>query len=257
MERILYVAFDNLNEKFGVLAKANPKTDLILFVESQRMLASKKWHYQRLFYLISSARHFANSLSEKGFKIEYRKAATTKAGIVEVIEASGIKKVLAAEPSSHLLSEALKGLVEFVPNDFFLTSRAEFANWAKSQKKLLMENFYRFQRRRLNILMEGDEPFGGSWNFDGENRNPLPKNYKFTKYLSHELDEIDREVIKELDTSNLKLWGEKPDGTWGTKCESALAQLKHFISNNLGTFGPYEDAMSTDSWAVHHSLLST
>ena len=164
MERILYVAFDNLNEKYGVLASANSKTDLILFVESQRMLASKKWHYQRLFYLISSARHLANSLSEKGFTVEYRKAATTKAGIEEVIEASGIIKVLAAEPSSHLLSEELKGLVEFVPNDFFLTSRAEFANWAKSQKKLLMENFYRFQRRRLNVLMEGDEPVGGSWN---------------------------------------------------------------------------------------------
>ena len=257
MERVLYVAFDNLNENFGVLANANPKTDLIIFVESQRMLASKKWHYQRLFYLISSARHFAKSLNKKGFKVEYLKSATTKAGIEEVIKKNGIKKVIAAEPSSHVLMRELSELVEFIPNDFFLTSRAEFANWAKSQKKLLMENFYRFQRRRLNILMEGDEPVGGSWNFDGENRNPLPKNYKFTKYLSHELDEIDREVIKELDNSKLDLWGEKPDGTWGTTREAALAQLKHFISNNLGTFGPYEDAMSTESWAVHHSLLST
>ena len=85
MERILYVAFDNLNEKYGVLASANSKTDLILFVESQRMLASKKWHYQRLFYLISSARHFAKSLNKKGFKVEYLKSATTKAGIEEEI----------------------------------------------------------------------------------------------------------------------------------------------------------------------------
>ena len=124
MERVLYVAFDNLNENFGVLANANPKTDLIIFVESQRMLASKKWHYQRLFYLISSARHFAKSLNKKGFKVEYLKSATTKAGIEEVIKKNGIKKVIAAEPSSHVLMRELSELVEFIPNDFFLTSRA-------------------------------------------------------------------------------------------------------------------------------------
>jgi len=256
MERVLYVAFDNLNENFGVLANANPKTDLIIFVESQRMLASKKWHYQRLFYLISSARHFAKSLNKKGFKVEYKKAATTKAGIEEVIKKNGIKKVIAAEPSSHVLSEALKGLVEFVPNDFFLTSRAEFANWAKSQKKLLMENFYRAQRKRLGILMEGEKPVGGAWNFDKENRLPPPKNYKYPPYLMHEMDNLDKEILEELKNSDLKLWGNPPEKTWGTTKSAALKQLNFFLDKHFTEFGPYEDAMTTENWSLHHSLLS-
>ena len=257
MERILYIAFDNLHENFGVLAKADSKKDLILFVESSRMMASKRWHFQRLFYLISSARHFANELEQKGFQVKYVKARTTKLGIEETIKATGIKKVIAVQPSSHILSEDLSEIVEYVPNDFFLTSREVFSSWAKSQKKLLMENFYRFQRRRLDILMEGEEPVGGKWNFDDENRKPLPKGYKFTQYLKHDYDTLDNEVIKELSTSNLDLWGEKPDGTWGTTRAAALKQLKHFVTVNLNEFGPHEDAMSTESWAVHHSLLST
>lgn len=257
MKRILYVAFDNLNKNFGVLAKADSKNDLILFVESQRMLASKQWHYQRLFYLISSARHFAQELREDGFQVEYSKSSTTKAGIEDAIKKYGTNKVLAVEPSSYLLTEDLNEIVEFIPNDFFLIGRNEFARWAKSQKKLLMENFYRFQRRRLNVLMEGDEPIGGRWNYDDENRKPLPKGYKFSKYLKHAYDAIDSEVMRELDSSNLELWGAKPDGTWGTTRDAAMAQLKHFIAFNLKEFGPHEDAMTTENWAVNHSLLST
>ena len=60
--------------------------------------------------------------------------------------------------------------VEFVPNDFFLTPRELFADWAGSQKSYVMENFYRAQRTRLGILMDGGKPEGGRWNFDAENR---------------------------------------------------------------------------------------
>jgi deoxyribodipyrimidine photolyase-related protein len=111
-----------------------------------------------------------------------------------------------------------------------------------------MENFYRAQRVRLNVLVEGGKPTGGAWNFDKENRLPPPKNYEWPKYLEHSRDAIDEEVAKELNYS--------PGSTWATTREGALAQLKNFITNHFATFGPYEDAMANDNWAVHHSLLS-
>jgi deoxyribodipyrimidine photolyase-related protein len=104
--------------------------------------------------------------------------------------------------------------------------------------------------------MEGEEPLGGKWNFDQENRKPLPKNHKFNSYLQQELDELDKEIITELEGSEFELWGAKPDGSWGTTREAALKQLKHFVSKNLDEFGPHEDAMTTENWAVNHSLLS-
>jgi len=111
-----------------------------------------------------------------------------------------------------------------------------------------MENFYRLQRSRLNILIEKGKPTGGAWNFDKENRLPPPKKYEGPPYLEHERDQIDLKVAKEL--------GHTPTTTWATTRTGALAQLKNFIDNHFAEFGPLEDAMTTDNWALHHSLLS-
>ena len=257
MTRLLYLPFDQLNKSYGILRNANPKTDQIVMVESQRMLESQKWHFQRLYFLISAARHFATSLEKDGFKVHYIKAENTKTGILEIAKKIGTEDIFAAEPSSYRLAAELKDSVKFIENDLFLTPRKQFNEWAKPYKKLLMENFYRAQRKRLNILMAGDEPIGGRWNYDDENRESLPdENYKFPAYLIHEQDEIDKKVISELSKSNLELWGDMPDGTWGTTREAALLKLKHFLNKNFANFGPYEDAMTSKNWALHHSLLS-
>ena len=247
--RIVYVPFDHLNRGYGALKNADPKTDVIAMVESARMTTGRAWHPMRLFFLISSARHFAESLRSEGFTVHYEKAPTTIDGLKKIQGLFPGAPIVCAEPSSFKQYAALKDFgVSFIANDFFLTSRADFALWAGAQKSFLMENFYRAQRVRLNVLVEGGKPTGGAWNFDKENRLPPPKNYEWPKYLEHSRDAIDEEVAKELNYS--------PGTTWATTREGALAQLKNFITNHFANFGPYEDAMASDNWAVHHSLLS-
>ncbi len=247
--RIVYVPFDHLNRGYGALKNADPKSDVIAMVESARMTTGRAWHPMRLFFLISSARHFAESLRSEGFTVHYEKEPTTIDGLKKIQGLAHGAPIVCAEPSSFKQYAALKDFgVSFVANDFFLTSRADFALWAGAQKSFLMENFYRAQRVRLNVLVEGGKPTGGAWNFDKENRLPPPKNYEWPKYLEHSRDAIDEEVAKELNYS--------PGKTWATTREGALAQLKNFIKNHFATFGPYEDAMANDNWAVHHSLLS-
>lgn len=249
MKRIIYVPFDHLHRKFGALKDADPKDDLIVLVESARMTTGRNWHKERLFFLISSARHFAQSLEEEGFTVEYLKAATTVAGLKIVQKKYPKLPITCAEPSSFRQFEALKAHgVIFVANDFFLTPRPLFHSWAKDQKSYLMESFYRKQRTRLNILMDGSEPVGGSWNFDKENRLPPPKKYEGPKYLEHQRDKIDNQVALEI--------SHQPTTTWATTREGALCQLKNFIKNHFAEFGPLEDAMTTENWALHHSLLS-
>jgi deoxyribodipyrimidine photolyase-related protein len=247
--RIIYIPFDHVHRGYGALKTADPKTDVIAMVESARMTTGRAWHPMRLFFLISSARHFTESLRSEGFTVHYEKAPTTIDGLKKIQGLLPGAPIVCAEPSSFKQYAALKDFgVSFVANDFFLTSRADFALWAGAQKSFLMENFYRAQRVRLNVLVEGDKPTGGAWNFDKENRLPPPKNYEWPEYLEHSRDAIDDEVAKELNYS--------PGTTWATTREGALAQLKNFIKNHFATFGPYEDAMANDNWAVHHSLLS-
>ena len=249
MKRIIYIPFDHLHRNYGALKDANSKEDLIAFVESARMTTGRTWHKERLFFLISSARHFAASLEEEGFSVEYIKAPTTIEGLEVVAKKHKQLPITCAEPSSFRQYKALKDHdVSFIDNDFFLTPRPLFNQWASEQKSYLMENFYRKQRTRLNILMEGKDPVGGAWNFDKENRLPPPKNYEGPKYLEHKRDEIDKQVAKELNHT--------PTTSWATTRKGALAQLKNFIDNHFADFGPLEDAMTTDNWALHHSLLS-
>ncbi len=249
MKRIIYVPFDHLHRNFGAFKTAKPESDIIVFVESARMTTGRNWHKERLFFLISSARHFAQSLESEGFAVEYVKAATTIDGLKSIQSKHKNLPISCAEPSSFRQFEALREFgVEFIENDFFLTPRPLFKAWADSQKSYLMESFYRKQRVRLNILMDGKEPAGGAWNFDKENRLPPPKKYEGPKYLEHKRDEIDAQVASEI--------GHEMTTTWATSRQGALAQLKYFIDNHFGEFGPLEDAMTTDNWALHHSLLS-
>ena len=249
MKRIIYIPFDHLHRKFGALKGADPQEDIIALIESARMTTGRNWHKERLFFLISSARHFAQSLQEEGFTVEYVKAATTIDGLKSVEKKYPNLPIVCAEPSSFRQFEALKNYgVSFIENDFFLTPRTLFLSWANEQKSFIMEGFYRKQRVRLGILMDGKEPTGGAWNFDKENRLPPPKQYEGPAYLEHKRDEIDNEVAAEL--------GHTPTTTWATTRKGALAQMKNFFDNHFGEFGPLEDAMTTQNWALHHSLLS-
>ena len=249
MKRIIYIPFDHLHPKYGALKAADPKSDLIILIESARMVAGGNWNKVRLYFLISSAKHFKIELEQLGFKVKYLKADTTIDGLKQVLKEYPKLPIISAHPSSHLQSKQLADFgVSFVENDFFLTSRNLFTTWADNQKSFLMESFYRAQRNRLGVLVENGKPVGGKWNFDKENRLPPPKNYKYPPYLKHKPDEIDQMVADEL--------GITPCDAWGTSRKAAKAQLKNFIDNHFANFGPYEDAMTNENWALHHSLLS-
>ena len=249
MKRILYIPFDHLHRDYGVLRDADPASDVVVLVESERMVRGDRWHPERIFFMVSAARHFASELRAAGITVAYLQAPTTIDGLKAARVEYGDLPIVCAEPSSFKQYADLKKFgVEFVENDFFLTPRKLFMEWAGAQKTFLMENFYRKQRVRLGVLMEGDQPVGGSWNFDKENRLPPPKKYEGPAYLEHERDEIDREVAAEF--------GYEPSKTWATTRAGALAQLENFLSSHFNEFGPLEDAMTTDNWALHHSLLS-
>jgi deoxyribodipyrimidine photolyase-related protein len=188
-------------------------------------------------------------LRSEGFTVEYYSSPTTVDGLDRARADYGDLPIFSVEPSSFKQSAQLAAYgVTFVDNDFFLTPRPLFQEWATSQKSFLMENFYRGQRLRLNVLVEGNSPVGGAWNFDKENRLPPPKNYDWPPYLEFAPDEIDQAVAQQL--------GIDAPCTWATTRLGALKALQNFIENHFAEFGPYEDAMPSDNWALHHSLLS-
>jgi deoxyribodipyrimidine photolyase-related protein len=255
------VTFDQLSLTHGALAAADPRVDHVVFVENMSMLESRNWHAQRLFFLLSTTAHFLEELRGRGFTVTYIRAATFTEGLKEFRESHPGISIRSTSPTSHAMHTLMTELeIELTPNDLFLTSPEEFSEWAKGYKSLTMEYFYRWQRKRLNVLMDGDSPIGGQWNFDADNRLPPPRPkrgqppHQWPTPPHFEWDSIDSRIAQRM--SEFDTWGAAPDGTWATTREGALHSLDHFLTYSLADFGPYEDAMPADTWTVNHSLLS-
>ena len=251
----VWVLGDQLNRNIGALSEASPDTHRVLLVESTAKLTGKRWHRQRAHLVIASMRRFADELRDAGFDVDHRRAASLRAGhrghVTELVPS----EVVATEPASWDGLELLRSLdVRLVRSNQFLCHPDHFAEWAKGRKRLTMEDFYRWQRRRLGYLMDGDEPVTGRWNYDDENRQRPPKTGDpWPAPPRSRLDDLDRAVLDELPDS---CWGAEPDGTWATTRRGALERLGHFIDDVLPMFGPHEDAMVERSWHLAHSVLS-
>ena len=253
--KTIWVFGDQLNPLIGPLATAEKSTTTILLIESQEHRNRRAWHRQRVHLIIASMRRFAAELREQGFVVDFRQAATYRDGLAQHIAAFLPSSVTAMAPSSHSGRSFVASLgVQLVDDERFLTSPEEFAALFTSKKRYTMETFYRWQRRRLNYLMDGDQPATGRWNYDEDNRQPLPRQgVVFPEPIVDTLDDLDREVIADLPASAV---GSAPVGLWPTSRAGALDRLRHVVENVLPAFGPYEDAMTTKSWHLAHTMLS-
>jgi deoxyribodipyrimidine photolyase-related protein len=226
----------------------------VLLVESTAKLHSRPWHRQRAHLILTSLRRFAAELRDEGFEVDHRVAPTFTEGVAAHRREHGPDRIVATEPNSWAAMQLLARLgVDTVRSQQFLCHRDDFADWVGDRSRK-MEDFYRWQRRRLGYLMDGDEPTGGRWNFDHDNREPPPTDGRdWPEVLRSELDDLDREVLAGLPDT---CWGDEPDGTWATSRSEALRRLDHAVRVVLPHFGPHEDAMLSGSWSMAHTLLS-
>ena len=261
--KTIWVLGDQLNRSIGALADAEPDTHRVLLVESMAKLRSKRWHRQRAHLVVTAMRRFAEELESAGFEVDLRRCDSFRAGFRAHVDEFEPDEVLATEPASWDGLEMLRDLdVTIVRSNQFLCHYEDFADWASGRSSFKMEDFYRWQRQRLGYLMEpggnDDEPVGGRWNFDDENREPPPSGDSdpWADPQTSRLDDLDRQVLADLDEAGVETWGADPDGTWATSRRAALSRLRHFCDEVLPDFGPHEDAMVQRSWHLAHSVLS-
>jgi deoxyribodipyrimidine photolyase-related protein len=251
----IWVLGDQLDRSLPVWDGATPAATRVLVVESQAKLDQQPWHRQRAHLVLTAMRRFADQLRTEGYQVDYRRAPTLAAGHAAHVAEHRPDRVRASEANSYDGQALLAGLgVDTTMSDHFLCHRDDFAAWAGGRRQLRMEDFSRFQRRRLGYLMDGDEPAGGRWNFDADNREPPPTDGRaWPEPVVDALDGLDAEVLAGLPAA---CWGADPDGTWATSRDAALARLDHAVTNVLPLFGPHEDAMLSGNWHLAHTLLS-
>ncbi len=250
----VWVLGDQLNRRIGALAEAHPSTHRILLVESRQHLERRPTHRQRLHLVVTAMRRFAGELREEGFEVDFRQSPDMAGGLA-AHRGEHDGAVVVTEPNSRSGRRFMdRHGVRQVASDQFLCHPSDFARWADGRKALRMEDFYRWQRTRLGYLMDGDEPVGGRWNYDSENREPPPGDGgDWPTPPTTPLDDIDQEVVESLPAT---AFGADPTGTWATDRAGALERMRHFVDRVLPLFGPHEDAMLSGNWHLAHSLLS-
>jgi deoxyribodipyrimidine photolyase-related protein len=233
--------------------------DRVLLVESEAKLRSGRFHRQKLHLMLSAMRHFGAGLEDRGVAVDHRRAPTLRAGLEDHVRQFAPDEVVVLEPASAAGRDALGALprVRLLEGSLFLTDAEEFAGWAAGRERLVMEDFYRRQRRRLGVLMDGDEPAGGRWNFDGDNRRPAPRDARPPAVYRPREDEIDAAVRRDLDELSLQTFGDDAPRRWPATREQALRALRRFVDERLPDFGRWQDAMLHGERSLWHSLLSS
>jgi deoxyribodipyrimidine photolyase-related protein len=227
----------------------------VLLVESKAVFRRKAFHRQKAHLVLSALRHRADELGGRVLFVQadtYREALRTVGEQLEV-----------AHPTSRRARDFVRSQpkVKMLPPRGFVTEPGEFAHWAKGRKKLVMEDFYRYARRLHGILMDGEQPVGGRWNFDEENRLPPPKSGSLDVPAppmpqEDEIDEAVRADLHRWEAEGIEFVGEDGPRIFPVTHAEATARLDHFLAHRLAAFGPYEDAMlAADPW-MSHSLLS-
>jgi deoxyribodipyrimidine photolyase-related protein len=234
--------------------------------ESTHVWSSKP----RTAMFIAAMRHFALALQSADRPLHYTR-----------LDAPGNAGSLAAQLQADILRLKPAGLVMTAPGDWrvlqaikavaqaktlpldiredrhFFCSIADFAAHAKGRKSLRMEYFYREQRKRHQILMQGDEPVGEQWNFDADNREAFGAAGPGTvpPRAVFEPDAVTREAIALVDARFAGHPGRLGSFAWPVTRAQALLSLQVFISERLPLFGRYQDAMwPGDPWLYHAHL---
>jgi len=262
--RLVLVLGDQLSPDMAALRAADPALDVVVMAEVLGEVTSVQHHPQKIALILSAMRHFAEDLRAAGWRVCYsalddsENSQTIAGEVLRRAAEVGAESVLATHPGEWRLVSALQDLpvpVTLLPDDRFICSHTEFAVWAEGRRTLRMEYFYRDMRRKTGLLMEGDHPAGGKWNFDHDNRKAARPDLLRAGALAFVPDAV-TEAVLALIEPRFSHFGRLRPFRWGVTRPQALAALAHFAAQVLPRFGDEQDAMLTADPLMSHSLLS-
>lgn len=228
------------------------------------------FHQQKLWLLRASMKRFAQRLEERGHEVVYLEYGSPSDSLTQVLRevvsqpARHDPRIQVADPVDFLLSKRLHRAagklgfeLEVLATPGFLNRPQENAEYRQGKQRWFMADFYKWQRKRLEILVDGEEPQGGQWSFDAENRKKVPA--KLRKSLPElpdvQRDAVDREAVEYVRDNFAGNPGSLERLIYPTSHEAARRWLANFCEHRLERFGDYEDAiLANESWLWHAVL---
>ncbi|WP_415919641.1 cryptochrome/photolyase family protein [Tateyamaria sp. SN6-1] len=265
MSRLVLVLGDQLSEDVAALAAADKDRDVVVMAEVAAEGTYVPHHPKKIVLILAAMRKFAARLRAAGWQVAYSElddSDNTQSIPGELIRRAaqfGASEVLATEPGEFRLIAALEECplkVQMLEDTRFIASHAEFDSWAEGRKALRMEYFYREMRRKTGLMMEGDDPAGGQWNYDHDNRKPAKDGVDYAGPMHFTPDDTVEAVIDMVERRFGNHFGDARPFWFATDQGQARQALSFFIREALPKFGDYQDAMLADHRFLYHALVS-
>ena len=269
MTNLRLVLADQLTHSITSLSGIDRKNDVVIMSELIREFTYVKHHKKKIAFILSAMRHFAKELRDTKIKVDYTSLDTPyntgslKSEIQRAIQKYKPTKIIVTSPSEYRILKDIEQWqnnfdlpIEIRPDNRFLYTPQEFKECANNRKHLRMEYFYHEVRKKYNIFMNGNQPEGGQWNYDIENRKSPIYDLNIPKTYQSRPNDITREVIDLVDKYFPNHFGDLDPFYFAVTREHAKKALDQFIKERLISFGDYQDAMIQGEPWMFHSHLS-
>jgi len=214
-------------------------------------------------------REHADLLRDRGLAVTYHEldmAADERYEdrLLAFVRDHSLEELVHFEIEDHFFDERIGAFCDshglrrtIVESPMFLTTRQQFDDYLDEAKRPFMADFYRLQRRRLEVLVsDAGEPRGGRWSFDEDNRKRLPDDVDPPELPESRWTAHTDAVVGLVEEHFGGHPGLAKDFWWPVTRRSALYWLRDFLNHRLANFGPYQDAISRRGETAFHSVLS-
>ena len=239
----------------------------VYLIEDPRYFKDFSYHKLKIAYHRSTMKAYNDFLISHNINVSYIEFNNPYKNILEFNESNIIETY---DLGDNVLKTRLikyikcnKGIKFIKTLNFLVDEKMIKDKFSYNSKKFTHENFYKWQRIRLNILMDDtNKPLGGKWSFDKENRKKLPNNIEIPKILNiHNKDSVSsnmylHEAIEYTEKNFPKNYGSLDFFIYPITHEESVKWLNDFLKNKFKNFGIYEDAVSNKDPFLFHSILS-
>ena len=270
MKTLIPILGDQLSFALSSLADADPANSVLLMMEVSDETTYVRHHKAKIALILSAMRHHAKALRAAGWTVDYirlddpENSGSFTGEVARAIERHSPDRIIVTEPGEWRVLAAMEawetlfGIPVSIREDSrFIASHSAFNDWADDgRKQLRMEFFYRVMRRATGLLMDSDQPEGGQWNYDADNRKPGKQAPPPPAMPQYPPDAITRKVLALVETRFADHPGSLAHFAFPVTADDAEAQQRWFLKYALPRFGDWQDAMVTGQPFLFHSLLS-
>ena len=235
----------------------------VYLIEEPRFFTDFKYHKLKLAYHRATMKSYYDYLKSNKIKVKYIEFHEDIIKFYSELDKSKKNNIFCYKLCDKILENKIKKIIPIIKieetlnflvnEDIIKDNLDKFYN----DKKYNHQNFYKWQRIRLKILVDKDNnPIGGQWSFDKDNRKKLPKDIvipKINKFTENEYIIEAKEYIIKYFSNN---YGSLDNFIYAINHKDAKKSLIYFLKNKFQNFGDYEDAESMKDPFLFHSVLT-